>query len=505
METRENQQSDTPVLEETPATPVVPLLFGTDSAIEPHLESFEVDQAIIDGPDPAYCTPEDDSAKGHCASCCKAFAPCSEETIPWPETLQNTPPNAQVHEKIESGLQESDEDSGRGDLLRIPEVAGVRLTRRGQVFFVPVEKETIRLGTKVLVELEQGVALTEVVSIFYQDQGVNKAVFPLDGRIIGFATAKDIAAHAENKLLADEAEAFCKTCIRQRSLDMKQVDVVVLHDRSKIIFFFTAPSRIDFRELVKDLVRCYRTRIELRQIGVRHETQMLGGIGNCGRVCCCHNYLRKFAPVTIKMAKEQNLFLNPAKLSGLCGRLLCCLSFEQANYEEFNRRCPRLGKRYATDEGMVRIVRNNLFSQTIVVQADGEDEKEYTLDAFEALHPKRQEKSERPDHKEPHGAAFEEGPPEAYAEKRSRKHAHHSLPHSTDGHQTGDESLAALETLEDAIPLVELPLLSRNDVPYPDHGKTEQGRNDGQPHRPRANRPPHKSNFPNRPKRKRST
>ena len=387
---------------------------------------------------------------------------------------------------------------------RIPEVAGVRLTRRGQVFFVPVEKETIRIGTKVLVELEQGIALTEVVSIFYKDQGVHRESFPLDGNIIGLATAKDIAAHAENKLLADEAEAFCKTCIRQRSLDMKQVDVAVLHDRSKIIFFFTAPSRIDFRELVKDLVRCYRTRIELRQIGVRHETQMLGGIGNCGRVCCCHNYLRKFAPVTIKMAKEQNLFLNPAKLSGLCGRLLCCLSFEQANYEEFNRRCPRLGKRYATDAGMVRIVRTNLFSQTIIVQADGEDEKEYSLEAWEALHPQRQEKFDRLDRTDRNEfpVAYEElqgdGHGEDHRERRSKKNTHQPLLNhlTNDGEVVSEEALAALETLEQG------PAPNQALGRHHDSGKEE-----GQHQRPRQNRPPHKNFAPNnnRPKRKRST
>ena len=282
---------------------------------------------------------------------------------------------------------------GSADGPRRGRCLGVRLRKAGQVFFFPDDQLPVRTGSKVIVEFEQGSAFGEVETIIFSD-----APAPAEtegqsapGKILGLATAQDIALHAENRILADEAMAFCATCIRQRTLDMKLVDVEVLHDRSKIIFYFTAPARIDFRELVKDLVRNYRTRIELRQIGVRHETQMVGGIGNCGMVCCCHQYLRKFAPVTIKMAKEQNLFLNPAKLSGMCGRLLCCLSFEQSNYEEFNRRCPKLGKRYVTESGTFRIMRVNMFSRSIAVCSDAGEEKELTLDEWEATTPRRAE------------------------------------------------------------------------------------------------------------------
>ncbi|MDR2488893.1 MAG: hypothetical protein LBD42_05315 [Desulfovibrio sp.] len=268
---------------------------------------------------------------------------------------------------------------------------GVRLRKAGQVFFFPDNQLPVRVGSKVIVAFEQGSLFGEVDSIFFGDTSAagETASQPPPGRVIAPATAQDIALHAENRILADEATAFCITCIRQYSLDMKLVDVEVLHDRSKIVFYFTAPARIDFRDLVKDLVRNYRTRIELRQIGVRHETQMIGGIGNCGMVCCCHQYLRKFAPVTIKMAKEQNLFLNPAKLSGMCGRLLCCLSFEQSNYEEFNRRCPKLGKKYATSAGTFKIIRANMFTRNIIVSSDAREESEFTLDAWEALAPRR--------------------------------------------------------------------------------------------------------------------
>ena len=269
---------------------------------------------------------------------------------------------------------------------------GVRLCMVSQTYLATCNAEDVKPGLSVIIKLEQGVALGEVVSVYYEIP-TDEADTTVEGEFIRYATAKDIALHTENKLQAAEASAFCKTCIRQRSLDMKLVDVVVLHDKSKIIFFFTAPTRIDFRELVKDLVACYRTRIELRQIGVRHETQMLGGLGSCGQVCCCQRYLRKFAPVTIKMAKDQNLFLNPAKLSGLCGRLLCCLSFEQNSYEAFNSRSPRIGKKYATDIGVLRVIRTNMFTDSITCLTNGTEEQEISLEEWETLHPKRHEHS----------------------------------------------------------------------------------------------------------------
>ncbi len=303
---------------------------------------------------------------------------------------------------------------------------GIRLRKAGQVYFFPEQELQFRVGSQVLVELEQGVvALAQVESVTRQQSPDMRVEFPLEGKFLGAATAQDIAQHTENIILEAEAKAFCKTCIRQRELDMKLVDVEVLHDRSKIIFFFTAPSRIDFRELVKDLVRNYRTRIELRQIGVRHETQMIGALGNCGMVCCCHRYLRKFAPVTIKMAKEQNLFLNPAKLSGMCGRLLCCLSFEQSNYEEFNRHCPKLGKKYVTNsKGSVKILRANMFSQTIALLTESGEETEITLEEWEALCPQRAEGNM---HEQAHSAPQETGsaePPHAPAKKAENGETH---------------------------------------------------------------------------------
>lgn len=204
-------------------------------------------------------------------------------------------------------------------------------------------------------------------------------------RILRLAVPDDLEIAAENRKLARKAHAFCRGCINEQRLDMKLVDVEMLQDRGKMIFYFTAPGRIDFRELIKSLVREFHTRIELRQIGVRHETQMLGAIGNCGQVCCCRRFLRKFAPVTIKMAKEQNLFLNPAKISGICGRLLCCLSYEQKGYEEFHKQCPKMGKRFQTALGSVKVLRGNFFKKSISVWMEEGGEREFTLDEWREL------------------------------------------------------------------------------------------------------------------------
>ncbi|MDQ7834220.1 MAG: regulatory iron-sulfur-containing complex subunit RicT [Humidesulfovibrio sp.] len=203
--------------------------------------------------------------------------------------------------------------------------------------------------------------------------------------IFRLAGPQDLETGAENKRLARRAFNFCRGCISSQNLDMKLVDVEVLHDRSKMIFYFTAPNRIDFRELIKSLVREFHTRIELRQIGVRHETQMIGAIGNCGQVVCCRRFLRKFAPVTIKMAKEQNLFLNPAKISGICGRLLCCLSYEQKGYEEFHKQCPKIGKRIQTAIGNAKVLRANFFKKSISVWVEDMGEREFTLEEWKDL------------------------------------------------------------------------------------------------------------------------
>ena len=242
-------------------------------------------------------------------------------------------------------------------------------------------------GDQVVAQTEHGPGVGAVTSgPITLLPGAQEQELPL---VLRRATAEDLDLHAKNLELARQAKAFCKDRIRARHLDMKLVEVEIFFDRSKFIFYFTAPARIDFRELVKDLVREYRARIELRQIGVRHETQMIGAIGNCGQVCCCRRHLRKFAPVTIRMAKEQNLFLNPAKISGICGRLLCCLSYEQDNYEKFRRESPRPGKKYQTAAGLLKVLRVNMFRNTLVAVNEDNQEAEYTLEEWKELKPWR--------------------------------------------------------------------------------------------------------------------
>lgn len=264
-------------------------------------------------------------------------------------------------------------------------IYGLRTRSLGQTGYYSIE-ENCKKGDLAIIDAEPGVAIAEIVSgPLTRLPGTEEGDLPA---IIRMADEEDLDIHEKNRLLSREAADFCKDCIRYRRLDMKLVDVEVFFDRSKFIFYFTAPNRIDFRDLVKDLVREYRARIELRQIGVRHETQMIGAIGNCGMVCCCRGHLRKFAPVTIKMAKEQNLFLNPSKISGICGRLLCCLFYEQENYENFSRISPRIGKRYQTGKGAMKILRTNMFRNSLVAVDENNAEVEMSMDEWLALNPR---------------------------------------------------------------------------------------------------------------------
>lgn len=262
-------------------------------------------------------------------------------------------------------------------------ILGIKFRDHGQVYYFDSGPFVVAVGDSVLVQTEQGLGMGKVFLIrdTPPEDGEQQEIKP----IFRLPTPEDLEIQRENDLLAREAHAYCRKCIESRALEMKLVDVEVLHDRGKIVFYFTAPGRIDFRELVKDLVKAYHTRIELRQIGVRHETQMLGAIGNCGQMCCCRRFMRKFAPVTIKMAKEQNLFLNPTKISGICGRLLCCLSFEQENYEQFQKKCPRVGKKFSTSLGMVKVLRTNLFRETVTVLDEAGEERELTVDEWSAV------------------------------------------------------------------------------------------------------------------------
>lgn len=265
-------------------------------------------------------------------------------------------------------------------------VFGFRLRSLGQTSYYSAPAGFSR-GRYAIIALEQGSIIAQAESgPLAPLPGSSEADLP---PIVREATAEDLEIMERHTRLALEARAFCRERIRQRRLEMKLVDVEIYHDGSKYVFYFTAPTRIDFRDLVKDLVREYRARIELRQIGVRHETQILGAIGNCGQICCCRRYLRRFAPVTIRMAKEQNLFLNPAKISGICGRLLCCLSYEQDCYEQFQRESPQPGKRYQTAKGLLRVLRVNMFRNDMAAADENNQEYEFSLDEWNALKPWR--------------------------------------------------------------------------------------------------------------------
>ena len=263
------------------------------------------------------------------------------------------------------------------------QILGLKFRDYGQIYFFDSGAFVVSEGDSVIVKTDQGMGMGVIVTV---RDTLPPGLAEEDLKYIyRLATDEDRNIQNENNVLSKEAFAFCRERIEALGLDMKLVDVEVYFDRSKMIFYFTAPGRVDFRELVKDLVRVYRTRIELRQIGVRHETQMIGAVGNCGQVACCRRFMRKFAPVTIKMAKEQNLFLNPTKISGICGRLLCCLSFEEQNYEDFYKQCPKIGKRVSTSIGTVKVLRANFFRKSLSLLTDRGEEKEVSLEEWKQM------------------------------------------------------------------------------------------------------------------------
>ena len=229
-------------------------------------------------------------------------------------------------------------------------VIGVRFRNVGKIYYFSPKNLEIKSGDHVIVETARGVEYGNVV-LPPRDVEDENVVQPLK-EVIRIANAQDDKKEESNRKREKEAYQICLKKIKEHGLEMKLIDVEYTFDNNKVLFYFTADGRIDFRELVKDLAAIFKTRIELRQIGVRDETKILGGIGICGRALCCHTYLSEFAPVSIKMAKEQNLSLNPTKISGVCGRLMCCLKNEEETYEELNRKLPVVGDRVNTPEGL---------------------------------------------------------------------------------------------------------------------------------------------------------
>ena len=255
-------------------------------------------------------------------------------------------------------------------------VIGVRFRTAGKIYFFAPGKLNIQTGDKVIVETARGVEFGTVVTGEKEVED-DKIMQPLKP-VIRIATAEDKKKAAKNRDKEKEAFGICLEKIRKHGLEMKLIDAEYTFDNNKVLFYFTADGRIDFRELVKDLASVFRTRIELRQIGVRDETKIRGGIGICGRPLCCHTYLSEFAPVSIKMAKEQNLSLNPTKISGVCGRLMCCLTNEEETYEELNSHLPSNGDHVTTPEGLRGDVQSvNVLRQLVkVVVTLDNDEKE---------------------------------------------------------------------------------------------------------------------------------
>ena len=255
-------------------------------------------------------------------------------------------------------------------------VIGVRFRPAGKIYFFAPGKLDIKTGDKVIVETARGVEYGSVVT-GPKDVEDERITPPLKS-VIRIATAEDEKKEEKNREKEKEAFKICLEKIHKHGLEMKLIDAEYTFDNNKVLFYFTADGRIDFRELVKDLASVFRTRIELRQIGVRDETKIRGGIGICGRPLCCHTYLSEFAPVSIKMAREQNLSLNPTKISGVCGRLMCCLTNEEETYEELNSHLPTTGDHVTTPEGLKGDVHSvNVLRQLVkVIVTLDNDEKE---------------------------------------------------------------------------------------------------------------------------------
>ncbi len=261
-------------------------------------------------------------------------------------------------------------------------VVGVRFKKAGKIYYFDPDNIDINFNDFVVVETARGIEFGHVV-IGPKDIKEDDIVAPLK-KVIRIATDEDFEIHRENKKKANEAIELCQAKVDQHGLKMKLVDVEYTFDNNKVIFYFTSDGRVDFRDLVKDLASIFKTRIELRQIGVRDEAKMTGGIGPCGKMLCCTQFLGEFAPVSIKMAKEQSLSLNPTKISGLCGRLMCCLKYEHDTYEDLLKRIPQTGSIVITPLGRGTVTNSYTLLERVKVRVklkDGSDDLvQYQID-----------------------------------------------------------------------------------------------------------------------------
>ncbi|WP_066889766.1 stage 0 sporulation family protein [Clostridium nigeriense] len=265
-------------------------------------------------------------------------------------------------------------------------VIGVRFKKAGKIYYFDPSGLEIKKGDFVVVETARGIEFGECV-IGIKEIPESDIVAPLKS-VIRVAQEDDINKHKENKVKEKDALDICLKKIEEHGLNMKLIDVEYTFDNNKVIFYFTADGRVDFRELVKDLATIFKTRIELRQIGVRDEAKMLGGLGPCGRPLCCSTFLGDFASVSIKMAKEQNLSLNPTKISGICGRLMCCLNYEQSTYEDIRKRLPKIGSIVKMGDFKGEVISNNTVKENVKVKyrrGDEEVVEEFKIDDIELI------------------------------------------------------------------------------------------------------------------------
>ncbi len=270
------------------------------------------------------------------------------------------------------------------------EIIGVRFKELGKVYSFDPHGTPVQLGQKVIVETARGIELGEVAlaNKMVEDSEI---VSPLKG-LVRVATEEDLRRAEQHRQKEKEAFAICSECIEKHDIDMHLVDAEYTFDGAKLMFYFTSDGRVDFRELLKELARIFRTRIDLRQIGVRDEAKMLGGIGICGRPFCCSSFLEEFQPVSIKMAKEQSLSLNPMKISGACGRLMCCLKYEQAAYEDLTKRVPPVGSLVETPDGRGVVTEATLLRERVKVHLDSAPDQppaEYQANACKILRKSR--------------------------------------------------------------------------------------------------------------------
>ncbi|MBE5779062.1 MAG: stage 0 sporulation protein [Clostridiales bacterium] len=281
------------------------------------------------------------------------------------------------------------------------QIVGVRFKNAGKLYYFDPGKLWPAAGDFVIVETARGLEYGQVITGVRQVEE-ESLVTPLKP-VVRIASEQDIRHAAENAAFEKEAYGICQQKIGEHKLDMKLVGVEQTFDNSKILFYFTANGRVDFRSLVKDLATVFHTRIELRQIGVRDEAKMLGGLGPCGRPICCGSFLGDFQPVSIKMAKEQNLSLNPTKISGVCGRLMCCLKFEEDHYEATSKRMPKMGKEVESPEGKGTVIDLNILKETVtirIVKGDSSEIKVFPLEELKWNKPQQEANREKAEQKE---------------------------------------------------------------------------------------------------------